>query len=250
MLNTVVLSAYDNKLDFMFWFDSTPPTKENKKFFNDVKVILTKLNNNNSELEERCRRKGIPIFSLNDSRKVYYKYERELNIPRSFFYDLEKTQFISSIKMYTNLCHLTSGCTNNQVNNFIKNQLIKGGYNYTNKNRNLLSKNRNDARNSALLFAFGGAVIIEMISNSVESKDFTGKYPSNNDKYCSTDEECYSIIKSKRNETTIRCKGYLEGSEHNIQYDSSISKYYIRGFLVNNYERSFKKLANSACGVY
>lgn len=236
----------NNDLKFMLWYDSNPPTKNDKKFFNGAKKALVELKKNNTELDRRCKNKGIEAFTISSARKLYYKYERELKIPKDFFYDIEKAQNISAIKMITNKCRLTKGCSDGQIKGVLKNKLLKHSYNLASKNRKMARKREIDNRNSALLFAIGGAVVVEMVSSVMDSSHT----PSNDKKYCSSNEECYNIVKSKGNETKIICKGYSEGAEYSIYYDSSKGKYFTQGAFVNNYEKSFKKLANFACGVY
>ncbi len=65
--------------------------------------------------------------------------------------------------------------------------------------------------------------------------------------YCSYREECYTIIKQKGKRTEIKCRN---GSTNNIYYDPENGKYYQQGFIMRNYEASFKKIANYSCGVF
>jgi hypothetical protein len=65
--------------------------------------------------------------------------------------------------------------------------------------------------------------------------------------YCSSTEKCYKVIQTMTNHTVIKCRN---GSTNNIYYDPENGKYYQQGFVMRNYEASFRKIANYSCGVY
>ncbi len=107
-----------------------------------------------------------------------------------------------------------------------------------------LSKNKNFSSYTAPKRVGMFGVMIQKAAKAIATNDGNYRAASN---YCSSSEKCYEVIQTMTNHTVIKCRN---GSTNNIYYDPSYGKYYQQGFMVNNYERSFKKIANYSCGVF
>lgn len=243
------LSAYNKNINIKVWYDNDPPTANDKSFYIDAKNALVELEKNNIELEDNCQKQNIKVFTLDDARLLYYKFEKELNIPKDFFYDIEKAQLISAVKMYVNVCHLTNGCTDSQVYNFIKTQLINGMYKLADKNRDLNRTNDIKNRNSAILLGFTSAVLVSTVSNIVSAAKESANHTYTETQKIST-EEPNSATKSNKSDSSnqgvheiynsgntsskgykiqiIKCNNggsYTAFKENGIWFDGSGSRY-------------------------
>ena len=177
LFSTMPTFALETTLSLTFWYDNTPPTQKDKKFFNGVKTALQTLKNNNDELEEKAKNKNISLIDDNTAKKIVNKLLKEHNIDNNFFYNLEKAQLIMVVKMLVNNSKVSNEYTEKDALNY-SDQFIVFAEKETSKNRDI-SKNISFNIDDVLLGAMVGGFVVSMVNSMFNSTNVDNTYNDN-----------------------------------------------------------------------
>lgn len=152
------------------------------------------------------------------------------NFSDYFFMNSDKTKFFITSKDKTNkmVFHIIKGWPKKYVQ---------------------LAKSKNFSKYTDKNYGLGGLIIkgATNIINASSTSTNAASRSSSTISHCTPDKQCYKIVNSNGNTTTVECRN---GSQNYIYYDKDNSKYYQNGALTRHYEKSFRKLANWSCGIY
>lgn len=243
----------DTKVALQMWFGINSPTKNEIKYFTDVKRSMDKFTSNNIVIEHAAIRDGADLFSDEYIAKKISTEFRANKIHDSFFYDFEKSQIFAMVKMTMNYCKLSGDCpTNNtasKIINFAYSKTATGRAKQRSKN----SISSDDLLASVVFgtaaFVFFSGVNEMMKAPASDSKKYTKAVEISR---CETDELCFSPINTETGKMTFMCtKGPYKGNKMSVCANGNGKWATGCGFsdVFAHHDKNSTDAANKACGA-
>lgn len=233
VLSPAISSGLEKNLSLMFWFDTNPPTKNDRKFFDGVADSINMLQRNNNELEAKAKSCGIQIVDNKYAEAILNDLLKHYDIRNDFFYDLETVQLILVIKMLVNNCRVSGSCSDKKAKEYSA-QFVKFAKQKTNEGRDRTRTENINNVNKALLSAVIGGIVVSTVSNVMES--------------LSTPNSSSSSYSSSSEIKTYKCKTYCSGSFGASR--GSVAPIYVQASDLYNAQETAKKQFDEQCKVY